>query len=94
MKFIIVDWMNNVCFDSQDENFQTIEDADEFLDRRIEEHLEHDGLKAYQEHGDISDDFEEYRGEYSIEEYREGIDRLLWNGQRYVLKQDYCRVIA
>ena len=91
MTYIIIDWMYNVCFESKLEDFKTLEDADEFLDRRIEEELAHDGLEAYEEEGDITKDFSDYRGEYSIEEYDEDRDRIICVGIRYVLKKDYYK---
>lgn len=31
MKHIITDWMNNVCFDSIEQEFNSFDDAEEFL---------------------------------------------------------------
>lgn len=94
MQYIITDWISNVCFDSNDKEFTDIDDASEYLNQCIFEY--HQDCT----HGDCVCDkcdpegmnFDEWRGEYSIEEYREGIDRLMWNGQRYVFKPDYYKV--
>lgn len=101
MQYIITDWMNNVCFDTENHAYKSFDDASEYLDRMIEEELAMDGLNPYGENADIQEgftrhandeDFEEYRGEYEIQEYNESIDRLMWTGTRYVLKQDYYKV--
>jgi hypothetical protein len=93
MIYIITDWMNNVCFDSENINLSDFDEAMEVLDREIEIQMRDDGIEPYTNEGDESDQFGDYRGEYSIEEYDENIDRLFWTGQRYVLKKDYYKAV-
>lgn len=81
MIYIITDWMNNVCFDSHDLEFPTFEDGWQFLEEKI--------IEVYGENYE-----NEELEEYFVQEYREGIDRLMWNGQRYVLKTNYYEAIA
>ena len=40
MKFIIVDWMYNVCFDSDNQEFKSFDEAEEFLCRWLGEDYE------------------------------------------------------
>ena len=103
MIYLITDWMNHVCFNSDSEDFKSFDDASEYLDRMVEQELINDGLNPYGNNVDCpenftrtasDEDFEEYRGEYSIEEYDESIDRIMWTGTRYVLKKDYYKAIA
>lgn len=91
MIYLITDWMNNVCFDSDNLNLTDFDEAMEVLDRHIEIQMREDGIEPYAHEGDESDQFGDYRGEYSIEEYDESIDRLMWSGTRYVLKKDYYK---
>ncbi len=102
MKFIITDWMNNICFDTENHAYKSFDEASEYLDRMIEEELAMDGLNPYGECADILEgytrnatekDFQEYRDEYFIHEYNPTTERLIWVGNRYVLKQDYYKVI-
>lgn len=81
MTYIITDWMNNVCFDSDSNPFETFEDGWNFIYH-----------KMHEIHGFDFDEIE--LEEYFVEQYREGIDRLMWNGQRYVFKKDYYKVCA
>ena len=81
MKFIVIDWMYNVCFESQDVELPSFEDGWQFLEDKLSTIYGED----YEEL-DIQD--------YYVEEYREGIDRLMWNGQRYVFKPDYYKATA
>ncbi len=104
MKYIIVDWMYNICIDSYNLAYDHIDDASEYLDRMVEQELAEDGLYPYGYPDDeleegftahaTDEDFEEYWGEYSIEEYNESTDRIMWTGTRYVLKKDYYKAIA
>ncbi len=94
MKCIIVDWMYNVCFDSDNLDLKDFDHAMEILDHEIEKQMRDDGLEPYTHEGDETEDFGDYRGEYSIEEYDESIDRIMWTGTRYVLKKDYYKVCA
>lgn len=98
MTYLIIDWMYRVCFDSDSEGFEDFDSACEFLDRRIEEELDQDGLNPYGNGVDVpagyirnatDEDYSEYIGEYEIVEYHEGIDRLMWDGMRYVFKPNY-----
>jgi hypothetical protein len=82
MKFIIIDWMYNVCFYSDTKTLKTFDQAVNELDYSL--------MSIHGEECNL----EEEAQEYSIEEYREGIDRLMWNGQRYVFKPDYYKVSA
>ena len=100
MKFLITDWISNVCFDTENMDLPDFDTASEYLDRMVEHELSQDGLNPYGEFADCKEgytadatdeDFEEYRGEYTIEEYREFIDRIMWTGTRYVLKQNYYK---
>lgn len=83
--------MYNVCFNSNNLELTDFDEAMEVLDREIEQQVRDDGLEPFTYEGDEQEEFGDYRGEYSIEEYREGIDRLMWNGQRYVFKPDYYK---
>jgi hypothetical protein len=91
MIYLITDWMNNVCFDSENKAYDHIDDASEYLDRMVEEQLQSDGINPFQA---TEKEYNDYRGEYSIEEYDESIDRIMWTGTRYVLKKDYYKVSA
>jgi hypothetical protein len=90
MIYLITDWMNNVCFDSYDKAYDHIDDASDYLDRMVEEELASDGINPLQA---TEKEYTDYRGEYSIEEYDESIDRIMWTGTRYVLKKDYYKGI-
>jgi hypothetical protein len=68
--------------------FDHIDDISEYLDRMVEEQLQSDGINPFQA---TEKEYNDYRGEYSIEEYDEAIDRLMWTGTRYVLKKDYYK---
>ncbi len=94
MKYIIIDWMSNVCFGSHDLDLTDFEDSMEILDKEVEKQMIEDGIEPYTFEGDEVENFGDYRGEYSIEEYRKDIDHLMWNGQRYVFKPDYYKAIA
>jgi hypothetical protein len=90
MQYIITDWMSNVCFDSHDHEFNDFHDACEYLDRMVEQELQSDGVNPLQA---TEKEYNDYRGEYSIEEYNEETDRLMWTGTRYTLRKDYYKVI-
>lgn len=97
MKFIIIDWMSNVCFGSDMKDFQTMEEASEWLDYGLR--LEYGHSCENQEcmcesMGYDCDSLEELRQDYYIEEYNEELDRIMCVGMRYVLKKDYYKAIA
>lgn len=83
MKYIIIDWMYNVCFDSDLKDMQSFEDADEWLDEALR-----------LECGNNDADLEELREDYHIEEFNPELDRIMCVGMRYVLKKDYYKAIA
>ncbi|HSH66703.1 MAG TPA: hypothetical protein VLB84_13140 [Bacteroidia bacterium] len=96
MKYLIIDWMNNVCFDTENENLTDFDETSEFLDEAILK--ESPNLEACENKecccqalGHECDSLEVERGEYIIQEYNEETDRIMWNGQRYVLKKDYYK---
>jgi hypothetical protein len=80
MQFIITDWMSHVCFDSDNQDLPDIETASDYLDECL-----------YAAFGDNAD-VEEERQEYSIEEYNESIDRILYRGNRLALIKNYYNV--
>jgi hypothetical protein len=81
--------MYNVCFDSDSRNFDCFEYAHEYLCHCVMDQMSSDGIDQ-----DDDDSLYEYLNEYSVEEYDESIDRLMWSGTRYVLKKDYYKVTA
>ncbi len=91
MIYLITDWMNNICFDTCNKQYDHIDDISEYLDRMVEEELKSDGIDPFQA---TEKEYNDYRNEYSIEEYDETIDRIMWLGTRYVLKKDYYKAIA
>lgn len=97
MTYLITDWMNNVCFDSDSKDFKTDIDASDYLDEcitdLIAERCANGECECLACAGDCNC-FEEEREEYWIAEYREDIDRLMWVGNRYVLKSNYYEVSA
>lgn len=101
MKYLIIDWMNNVCFDTENENLTDFDETSEYLDRKIEEELAMDGLNPYGENADITEgftrlatdeDFNHYRGEYEIQEFDEEKDRTMYRGNRLVLIKNYYAI--
>lgn len=97
MKYIIIDWMSNVCFGSEMKDFQTMEEASEWLDYGLR--LEHGHSCANEEcmcesMGNECDNLEELREDYYIEEYNEELDRIMCVGVRYVLKSNYYRATS
>lgn len=95
MKYIIIDWLSNVCFGSDLKDLKTFEDADEWLDEALR--LEY-GHSCFDEEcicesmGHECDSLEKLREDYSIEEYDEILDRIMCVGVRYVLKKNYFKV--
>lgn len=101
MIYLITDWMGNICHDTENMDFDHIDDISEYLDRKIEEELAMDGLNPYGENADITEgytrlatdeDFNHYRGEYEIQEYDEAIDRTMYRGNRLVLIKNYYAI--
>lgn len=80
MKFIIIDWMSNVCFDSDNQDFKDFDEASDELDNRLKDIY---GFGC---------DLEAERQEYIIEEYNESNDRIMWTGNRNTLRKDYYKL--
>lgn len=97
MKFIITDWMNNVCFGSDLKNLKTFEEASEWLDYGLRLEYGHscfDGDCLCESMGHECDNLADLREDYSIEEFNEELDRVMCVGVRYVLKKNYFEVRA
>lgn len=90
MKYIITDWMNNICFDSDNKDFESFEDASEYLDDCLRSSCDYNECIC-ESMGHECDNLEELREDYSIDEYNEETDRIMWNGTRYVFKQNYYK---
>lgn len=96
MKYIIADWMNNVCFGSDLKDMQNFEEASEWLEEVLL--LESPNLELCEnqeccckELGHECDSLEAQREEYHIEEFNPELDRIMCVGITYVLKKDYFK---
>lgn len=96
MIYLITDWLNNICFDSLNLAYDHIDDISEYLDQAILK--ESPNLEACENQeccckalGHECSSLEEEREDYSIEEYNEEADRIMWNGTGYVLKKNYYK---
>ena len=99
MKYIIVDWMYNVCFDSDNLELKDVDEASKFLDDSLLK--DSPNLESCENQeccckalGHEYSSLEEEREEYHIEEYNPELDRIMCVGIRYVLKKDYYKAIA
>lgn len=94
MKYIIIDWMSNVCFDSDNLDLTDFDEASEILDEclladspNLESCENEECICASMGHE--CDTLESIREDYIIEEYDPQCDRIMWTGTRHVLKKDY-----
>ena len=94
MIYLITDWMNHVCFDSDNLELKDFDEASEFLDESLLK--DSPNLESCENQecicasmGHECDSLEELREDYYITEYNEATDRIMWTGTRYVLKQNY-----
>lgn len=97
MKYVITDWMSNICFDSENLELNDFDEASQLLDESLLkqspnlEACENEEC-ACEEAGHECSSLDEERQEYTIEEYDEDIDRIMWAGTRYILRKNYFAV--
>ena len=78
MKFVIIDWCSNICFDSDNVELPTFEDGWQFLEDQLSTMYGED-----YEDQDLS--------EYYVEEYNPELDRIMYRGNRLALHKDYYK---
>lgn len=95
MKFIIIDWMSNVSFESQDKHLDDFDACREYLYNCIFDNYSDckDEYCVCEKCDPEGMNFDQNTGEYEVIEYDESLDRLMWSGTRYVLKKDYYKGI-
>ena len=74
MSYLITDWMNNVCFNTNENMFKTFDDAHDFLVEQIFKLT--DGNEK---------DFDEEIGEYEVSHFCDRYNKLEYQGGRLVL---------
>lgn len=94
MQYIIIDWMSNVCFESNEKEFDDFDATREYLANCIFDNYSdcEDEYCVCEKCDPEGESFDANMGEYEVIEYNEETDRLMWTGTRYVLKQNYYGV--